>query len=110
MFASNNAEVLKFQKITETPDVLKTILSVYKKLKDIAKDEFNPKLKYKVAELSGSQLQKVKDFENNLNCCLVVYSADRALELENEKLNILNKINQLLNQYSALGDLSKTKT
>ncbi len=83
------------------------LLSVYKKLKSIAKSEFDPKNKFKLAKLSQDKLNRIKNIESNMSCVLVAYEHD--VDLLDKKINILNRINSLLNQYSAISAEPKIK-
>ena len=105
MFASNTAEVLNFEKKEASSDALKSILLIYKKLKDIARIESNIKPKYKIAYLTNEQLQRVKHLEDNIQHCLVAYDVESKTSLK--KHNILNQIQQLLNEYINLLKASK---
>lgn len=99
MFASNTAEVLSFEKKDESPDVLKSILAIHKKLKEIARIESNIKPKYRVAKLTQEQLQKIKLFEQTINHCLVAYDGNG---LNHKKHKILENIKSLLDDYKIL--------
>lgn len=96
------------EKKTNTPnvssrdqsDLTDKILFAYKKLKSIAKSEFNVKNKFKPAQLSQDKFNKLKSVEANIDCLLVAYEYDT--NLLDKKFNILNRINSLLTQYSSL--------
>ncbi len=83
------------------------ILCVYKRLKAIAKAEFSSKSKFKLAQLSQDKLNKLKNIETNMGYCLIAYEDN--FELLNKKVDILNRINSLLNQYSKLSNTTSIK-
>ncbi|GEM_PF-5528661 len=100
MFASNTAEVLNFEKKSESPEALKSLLIIHKKLKEIARIESNIKPKCKIAKLTQEQLQSIKNLEGNINHCLVAYDTDNALNYKKHK--ILENIQALLDSYKIL--------
>ena len=106
MFASNTAEVLNFEKKDENPDALKAILTIHKKLKEIARIESNIRPKYKIAKLTQEKLQKIKNLEENIDYCLVAYDADSDLSYKKHK--ILTSINLLLDDYKNLLQSNKS--
>ena len=106
MFASNTAEVLNFEKKDKSPDALKSILDIHKKLKEIARIESNIKPKYKVAKLTQEKLQKIKNLEENIDHCLIAYDADSTLSYK--KYKILDNIKLLLDDYKNLLQSSKS--
>ena len=106
MFASNTAEVLNFEKKDKSPDALKSILDIHKKLKEIARIESNIRPKYKVAKLTQEKLQKIRNLEENIDYCLVAYDANSDLSYKKHKL--LENIKMLLDDYKNL--LQSTKS
>lgn len=99
---------------SSSPGLKDKILIIYKKLKKIANCEFNTKNKFKLATLSSEELIKLKSFESNLNLSLLAYEDDQKKlnkKKLNEKIEILNQINNLLNNYFKLsGDNGKRYT
>ena len=83
------------------------ILIIYKKLKKIANYDFNSKNKFQLAALSSEQLVKLKSFESNLHLGLLAYEDDQ--KKLNEKIEILNQINDLLNSYCKLSDNNRKR-
>lgn len=83
------------------------ILLAYKKLKSVAKSELSTKNKFKLAQLSDDKLNKLKSMEAGMGCFLVAYNYDH--DLSKKKVEILNRINLLLNQYSNLSKTSSEK-
>ena len=102
MFAlksENKLEIVENKNHT-THSVRDKILYIYNKLKKIAKSEINSKNKFKPANLTNSQLNQLKSLESNIGLCLVAYEdKDNFLK---QKVEILNRINNLLNDYSKL--------
>ena len=102
MFAlksKNKLEVVE-NKNSSTHTVRDKILFIYNKLKKIAKSEINSKNKFKPANLTNSQLNQLKSLELNIGLCLIAYE-DKDDFLK-QKVEILNRINNLLNDYSKL--------
>ncbi len=83
------------------------ILLVYKRLKSVAKSELRTKSKFKLAQLSDDKVNKLKSLETGMGCFLVAYNYDN--ELTKKKVEILNRINLLLNQYSNLAQVPSEK-
>lgn len=109
MFAiksEKSTEIPKEQEIASSA-LTDKILSVYKKLKSIAKSEFNIKNKFKLAKLTQDKLTRIKNIESSIGCVLVAY--EHNVDLLDKKIGILNRINSLLNQYSSLSSESQTK-
>ncbi len=76
------------------------LLLVYKKLKNIAKAEINSKNKFKLAKLKDEQLSRIKLIESDMDLFLIAYESDK--QCFNQKIQILTRINKLLNDYSKL--------
>ncbi len=87
-------------KQNDTQSITNKLLLIYKKLKNIARAEINPKNKFKLASLKNNQLNQIKSIESGMNLCLLAYEPDeKCLE---QKIQILTQINTLLNNYSQL--------
>ena len=111
MFSSNTAEIISFQKKKKKPDLFSSILSLHKKLKEVAQYESllqsKLKSKSKLAKLKDQQVEKLKQLETDLDCCLVAY--DNEIEAGEDKAMILNRINSLLDEYLSLCYVGKVK-
>ena len=102
MFAlksGNKLEIVE-NKNPATQSVRDKILFIYKKLKKIAKHEIKSKTKFKPATLTNQQLNQLKSLESSIGLCLVAYE-DKDDFLK-QKVEILNQINNLLNDFSHL--------
>ena len=102
MFALKSENKLKVveHKNSGIQSVRDKILFIYKKLKKIAKHEIKSKTKFKPANLTNQQLNQLKSLESGIGLCLVAYEdKDNFLK---QKVEILNRINNLLNDYSKL--------
>ena len=94
----NNAEVLNFESKTDSKKLLKDLLKVHKKLKNIARLE--SKIKPTVAKLNPADLEKIKSLELNYGYLLVAY--DAGCKDEENKIKILHQIDLLLEKYISL--------
>ena len=83
------------------------ILIAYKKLKTITKHEFRDENKFKLAALSPEQLVRLKSLESDLHLYLIAYEADP--KILNKKIDILNRVNGLLNDYCKLSQENSKK-
>ena len=109
MFAlksENKLEIVE-HKNPGTQDIRDKILFIYKKLKKIAKHEIKSKTKFKPANLTNQQLNQLKSLESGIGLCLVAYE-DKDDSLK-QKVEILNRVNNLLNDYSKLVTQGKKK-
>ena len=99
MFAMNTNEVQMPQEETTLPakSLLKKTLSIYKKLKIIAKQESKTNSGYRTAKLTQNQINKIKSFESNNGVSITVYEKDPSVF--ERKSSILDKIESLLDQY-----------
>ena len=98
MFSSNTAEILNISnEVKKKPNVLKKILFIHKKLKEIAKYENSYKEKFQLAKLNLAQVSQIKNLESDLNLFLIAYETEKIVS--HDKQSILNKINILLDEY-----------
>ena len=102
MFALKSETNLKVveDKNLNIQGVTDKILIIYKKLKKIARVEINSKTKFEPAKLTSQELNQLKSLESSVGLCLVAYKEGN--DLSEQKIQILNQINKLLNDYSGL--------
>ena len=111
MFYTNVLEKQEYKRESKYPDkkhLLRFILGIYKKIKDIAKHEENLKINYKIAKLDTDRLYKLKKMETDFGMSLVAYDSDE--EAKQCKHEILNRINSLLNEYTSIINKSQKKS
>ena len=109
MFALKSEKKLELieNKNLTTQSVTDKILSIYKKLKKIAKHEVTSRDRFKVAKLNHEQLNQLKSIELNIGFHLVAYEEND--KFSDQKIQILTQINQLLNNYFKLITQDKEK-
>jgi hypothetical protein len=96
MFASENVEIIKFEK-KENSNKISEIVSIHNKLKKIAKLEISDKNKFKIANLKPPILKKIQNLELETSLTLVAFEKDHSEEIK--KIQLLKKINSLLDEY-----------
>lgn len=94
---SNNSE---FFINDHNSDILKQIVKVHKKIKNIAKIEATLASNLKKLNVSESVLSKIKKLEDELSVNLLPYAVDEKKIAE--KKAMLKKIEDLLDQYLSL--------